>query len=104
MTWTFEKHKRDVRALRDGQQVAWFMRDSRGYYLADMFYEAIRLSPTRGGVSGRISAKRQSDFESIIENHAGKIPTLAQLEDRREQRKAKRAHTKTARHEIQAAR
>lgn len=115
MTWTFVKHERqnaknaaakrdgkrlvyDFFVLRDGEHVAWWLRSSNHYYLADLFHEAILQPPSGRGACVAIRAPSQAKFAAVLDKHADKIPTMAELVKRREDRKAKleRANAKEA--------
>lgn len=109
MTWTFEKHARnnarndaarragkplvyDFKVLRDGELVAWFFRDhNHTYYLTDLYHEAILKPPVGRGARVAVRARKQADFAAVLDEHADKIPTLAQLIERKAQREANKA-------------
>lgn len=101
--WTFERIERkcaandkakaagrrliyDFRVLRNGQFVGWFSKTGGGYCLCDPYWEAVRKPNPGRGSPMAVIAKKQPEFEAVLERYGGKIPTITECMERTAER------------------
>lgn len=85
----------DYQIWDDGEFVGlWFHEGAEGYTLRDRERQYVRSPLSNGNPSYRFSvcpfpsaifAKKKADFEAVYACHKGRVPTLAQINARREE-------------------